>query len=147
MQDQLNFDTSQFTCAGFSGEIMLRLLKMLVLPLVAGSMIAGVNQRSMTCTADANELLCHNIRPICNVISLQHILFAQTSCSWKTLLVRVSHPAYVTTKWQCSLMLTLFHHHLNPASSARKCSCGRPQRWQAAERLWLLPLSKTQAVS
>lgn len=26
---------------GFAGEIMLRLLKMLVLPLVAGSMVAG----------------------------------------------------------------------------------------------------------
>ena len=46
MQNQLDFDTSQFNCAGFPGEIMLRLLKMLVLPLVAGSMIAGVTQQS-----------------------------------------------------------------------------------------------------
>lgn len=45
MQDQHNFDKSHFTCAGFPGEIMLRLLKMLVLPLVAGSMIAGVTQQ------------------------------------------------------------------------------------------------------
>lgn len=29
------------TPAGFPGELMLRLLKMLVLPLVAGSMVAG----------------------------------------------------------------------------------------------------------
>ncbi len=46
MHNQLNFDTSKIICAGFPGEIMLRLLKMLVLPLVAGSMIAGVTQQS-----------------------------------------------------------------------------------------------------
>lgn len=46
MQNQANFDTSEVLCAGFPGEIMLRLLKMLVLPLVAGSMIAGVTQQA-----------------------------------------------------------------------------------------------------
>ena len=31
----------QIDLLGFAGELMLRLLKMLVLPLVAGSMVAG----------------------------------------------------------------------------------------------------------
>lgn len=31
----------QIELLGFAGEVMLRLLKMLVLPLVAGSMVAG----------------------------------------------------------------------------------------------------------
>ncbi len=33
----------QIDLLGFAGELMLRLLKMLVLPLVAGSMVAGVS--------------------------------------------------------------------------------------------------------
>ena len=37
----MHFFSKNSAAAGFPGEIMLRLLKMLVLPLVAGSMIAG----------------------------------------------------------------------------------------------------------
>ena len=33
----------QIEMLGFAGEVMLRLLKMLVLPLVAGSMVAGTS--------------------------------------------------------------------------------------------------------
>lgn len=33
----------QIDLLGFAGELMLRLLKMLVLPLVAGSMVAGMS--------------------------------------------------------------------------------------------------------
>ena len=36
----------QIDVLGFLGELMLRLLKMLVLPLVAGSMVAGTHRES-----------------------------------------------------------------------------------------------------
>ena len=36
----------QIDVLGFLGELMLRLLKMLVLPLVAGSMVAGTHMES-----------------------------------------------------------------------------------------------------
>ena len=37
----------QIDVLGFLGELMLRLLKMLVLPLVAGSMVAGMHLESL----------------------------------------------------------------------------------------------------
>ena len=37
----------QVDILGFLGELMLRLLKMLVLPLVAGSMVAGMPMESL----------------------------------------------------------------------------------------------------
>ena len=42
----------QIDVLGFLGELMLRLLKMLVLPLVAGSMVAGTHMES-------SALLCY----------------------------------------------------------------------------------------
>lgn len=38
----------QIDLLGFAGELMLRLLKMLVLPLVAGSMVAGLSHLSQS---------------------------------------------------------------------------------------------------
>ena len=52
--------------------------------------------------------------PICNVISLQHIMFAQTSCSWKTLLVRVSLPA-------CENEMAMLTHVSLPPLSSQSC--------------------------
>ena len=45
----------QVDLLGFLGELMLRLLKMLVLPLVAGSMVAGGRSSHPQMTADVKQ--------------------------------------------------------------------------------------------
>ncbi len=54
----------QIDLLGFAGELMLRLLKMLVLPLVAGSMVAGAPQSPpclYICCKSASSAVQHKL--------------------------------------------------------------------------------------
>lgn len=62
----LHLSPEMIEILGFPGEIMLRLLKMLVLPLVAGSMVAGkclnlVIVSRLTCMTDGSSLYFENM--------------------------------------------------------------------------------------
>ena len=53
----------QIDLLGFLGELMLRLLKMLVLPLVAGSMVAGLPLESLALSCCSHWGATNNALP------------------------------------------------------------------------------------
>lgn len=91
--------------AGFPGEIMLRLLKMLVLPLVAGSMIAGKHSTRSYLLQDNN---------------LQLILFSR-SCSCMDRVGRQANSTTQSTAVGHKDALLRASAVLGPKSSCVKC--------------------------